>query len=364
MTSAGDTSQLFAAAAVRSWAEAVLTRAGLSGSDAATVASSLAFADERGVSTHGVARVPLYVRRLQRGGIIATAKPQVITDAGALCVIDGHGAAGAVTAILAVAEAAARARLHGTGVSLVRGGNDIGAAGYYASQLAGAGCFGMAACNSDAVMCAPGAATPVLGTNPVAVAVPGTALLLDMATSAAAYGKIADAAAQGRAIPAGWGADSAGQVTTDPRQVLDGGCVLPAAGPKGFGLAFMIDALAALAGARTSPFIASVDAQPAVPQDLGMVFFAIDVASCGEPSAFADRVADLAAAVQATTTTTTGSPAMVPGEPEEARRATLRRNVGLPDHLVAELRALGAECLVPFPLPSEAEMADYRMEAR
>jgi LDH2 family malate/lactate/ureidoglycolate dehydrogenase len=359
MKSSADASLMFPAAAVRCWAETVLTRAGLSDPDASKVARSLAFADQRGVSTHGVARVPLYALRLQRGGIIPAAKPAVVTDARAMCVIDGHGAAGAVTAILAVAEVVARARRYGTGVALVRGGNDVGAVGYYAAQLATAGCFGVAACNSDAVMCAPGAAAPVLGTNPLALAVPGTTLLLDMATSAAAYGKIADAAAEGRRIPAGWGADSAGQPTTDPRQVLDGGCVLPAAGPKGFGLAFMIDVLAALAGAQTSPFIPSVETRPEVPQDLGMVFLAIDTASCAEPGVFADRLANLAGAVRATATTS-GSPAMVPGEPEEAMRAELRGQIRLPRHLLAELREVGGQFGAPFPQPSDAHPTEAR----
>lgn len=338
----------FDAAAVESWARAILARAGLTAEDAGLVAGSLLFADRRGVPTHGVARIPLYVRRLSAGGISPGARPVIVCDAGALCVMDGHAAAGAVTGVQAARLAAARARRHGVGVTVVRGGNDFGAAGYYAALLAAGGCVGLAACNSDAVMCAPGGTSPVLGTNPLAFAVPGTSLLLDMATSAAAHGKIAHAAAEGRAIPAGWGLDASGQDTTDPRQVLDGGCVLPAAGPKGFGLALLIDVMAVLAGARPSPFIPGAESEPGLPQNLGMLFLAIYPGHCLEPPAFQAGVADLIGAVHATGAAG-GRRVMVPGEPEAAYGASLGDRIRLPGHLLAGLVRVGREMGVPFP---------------
>lgn len=338
----------FGASAVEAWARLVLERSGLTSQDAGVVARSLLHADSRGISTHGVARIPLYVLRLQRGGIVADARPGIVADSGALCVLDGHGAAGAVTAIAAARLAIERAGSHGTAICLVRGGNDFGAAGYYASVIADAGCVGLAACNSDAAMCAPGATSPVLGTNPLAIAVPGTSLLLDMATSAAAHGKIAQAAAEHRPIPVGWGVDQAGRDTTDPQRVLDGGCVLPAAGPKGFGLAFMIDVLAALSGARTSPFIPSVDAEPQQPQDLGMAFLAIAPPATASRPAFLTSVAALTDAVHASVMTP-GLAAMVPGEPEEARRTGLAGLIRLPGHLVADLVTVGQQTGTPFP---------------
>lgn len=338
----------FDATVIESWARAILAQAGLTAEDADVVAGSLLFADRRGVSTHGVARIPLYVRRLSAGGISPNARPAIVCDAGALCVLDGHGAAGAVTGVHAARLAAARARRYGVGVTVVRGGNDFGTAGYYAALLAADGCVGLAACNSDAVMCAPGGASPVLGTNPLAFAVPGTPLLLDMATSTAAHGKIAHAAAEGRAIPAGWGVDASGQDTTDPRHVLNGGCVLPAAGHKGFGLALLIDVMAVLAGARASPFIADVEGEPGLPQDLGMLFLAIYPGHCLEPPAFEAGVADLIGAVHATAAKG-GPPVMVPGEPEEAYGAGLGDRIRLPGHLMTELARVGREMAVPFP---------------
>jgi LDH2 family malate/lactate/ureidoglycolate dehydrogenase len=350
------------AAAVESWARAILAQAGLTAEDAGVVAGSLLFADRRGVSTHGMARVPLYVRRLSAGGISPGARPVIVCDAGAVCVMDGQGAAGAVTGVQAARLALVRARHHGAGVTLVRGGNDFGAAGYYAALLAADGCVGLAACNSDAVMCAPGGASPVLGTNPLAFAVPGTSLLLDMATSAAAHGKIAHAAAEGRTIPAGWGVDASGQDTTDPRQVLDGGCVLPAAGPKGFGLALLVDVMAVMAGARASPFVPDGEREPGLPQNLGMLFLALYPGHCLEPPAFQAGVADLIGAVHATATAG-GQPVMVPGEPEEAYGAGLRDRIRLPGHVRAELVRLGREMGVPFPDVSDPASAGAPEEA-
>ena len=361
MPAAPACAQTFDAAAVEAWARAVLRRSGLRADDADVVARSLVFADRRGVHTHGVARIPLYVLRLARGGIVAAARPEVVVSTGALTVVDGRGAAGAVTATLGVQQASAGAQRHGAAITLVRGGNDFGAAGYYASLLADAGLVGLAACNTDAVMGAPGSATAVLGTNPLAVAVPGTSLLLDMATSAAAHGKIAHAAAEGRAVPEGWGLDAAGRPTTDPGRILDGGVLQPAAGPKGFGLAFMIDVLAALAGAHTSPFIASVDGDPARPQDLGMVFLAISTAWSTEPSAFQASVANLVRAVHATATAA-GQPAMVPGEPEEARRAQLGPQIRLPGPTLAELLEVARQTALPFPAAADPAPGDSQEE--
>jgi LDH2 family malate/lactate/ureidoglycolate dehydrogenase len=356
-------SPAFPTVAVESWTREILTRAGLTSEDASVVARSLLFADERGISTHGVARVPLYLIRLRHGGIVASARPELVADAGALCIVDGRGAAGAVTAALAVRHAAARAHRHGTGICLVRGGNDFGAAGYHASRLAELGCLGLVACNSDAVMCAPGAATRVLGTNPLALSVPGTWLVLDMATSAAAYGKVVTAAAENRAIPLGWGVDKTGRETSDPRQVLDGGCVLPAAGPKGFGLAFMIDVFAALAGAHTSPFVPSVEGQPSVPQNLGMVFIAVDAERCSEPSAFQAGLSGLISAVHATFTAN-AQRAMAPGEPEEMRRTSLGAFIEVPSHLICELSEVGRQMGTPFPPPADAARSKSREERR
>jgi LDH2 family malate/lactate/ureidoglycolate dehydrogenase len=329
------------------WATSALRAAGLSPADAVTVVNSLLFAQRRGVATHGLARMPSYTKRIIAGGIRAHARPEIVRDVGGVRVVDGRGAAGAVTAMYAARAAAAKTRIHGIGVSLVRGVNDVGALGYYASQLAADGYIGVVACNTDPVMSAPNVGKPVLGTNPLAVAVPNTDLLLDMATSAAAWGKIAEADANGHSIPLHWAVDRHGRPTTDPAAALCG-ALLPVGGYKGFGLALIIDVLAAVAGADTSPFIAPVDQPLSQPQNLGMTILALDPAVVGDPTAFAAKVQRLIDAVHESSDGAT-SAALVPGEPEAAYSRKMGTRIAVDRRLLTELRELGSELNVPFP---------------
>lgn len=346
------TDQTISAVSLGEWAATALEVSGLRPEDARVVIDSLLFADRRGVSTHGVARLPLYVRRLAHGGIKADGHPAEVASKGAVCVIDGDDSAGAITAVYAVRSAVARAEQHGVGVSLVRAANDIGAAGYYASLLADAGCIGIVACNTDAVMCAPGSATPVLGTNPLAIAVPGSYALLDMATSAAAYGKIVRAADEGREIPDYWAVNEAGERTTDPNSALRG-AMLPAGGAKGFGLAFMIDVIAALAGASTSPFIPPVETASERPQDLGLLVAAISPDGIADPADFRQRVTALIDAVHKSGDPGPGSP-LIPGEREFTTAEAVDGRIPLHQQLVAALIDLGDSLGLRFPV-SELE---------
>ncbi len=334
--------------ALTDWSVRALEAAGLRPEDARTVADSLLFADGRGVGTHGVARLPVYAQRIAEGGIKADARPLEIVTRGAVGVIDGCGAPGAVTAVFAMRAAVAKAREHGVGVSLARGANDIGAVGYYASLAARENCVGLVACNTDAVMAAPGGVVPVLGTNPLAIAVPGSYALLDMATSATAHGKIVRARDEGRPIPNDWAVDESGQPTTDPSSALRG-ALLPAGGPKGFGLAFMIDVMAALAGATTSPFVPPFDTATHTPQDLGLIVVALSAAGLTDPEEFRERVASLIDAVHASADGD-GARAFVPGELEFSLAEALEGRVPLRSELVDGLCKLGEALGVQFPL--------------
>jgi LDH2 family malate/lactate/ureidoglycolate dehydrogenase len=329
------------------WATSALRAAGLSQADAVTVANSLLFAQRRGVATHGLARMPSYAKRIIAGGIRPDAMPEIVRNVGGVCVVDGRGAAGAVTAMYAARAAVTRTRINGIAVSLVRGANDVGALGYYASEVAADGCIGIVACNTDPVMCAPNVGKPVLGTNPLAVAVPNTNLLLDMATSAAAWGKIAEADAKGYSIPLHWAVDRCGRPTTDPAAALCG-ALLPAAGYKGFGLALIIDVLAALAGADTSPFIAPSDQPLSQPQNLGLIILALEPSAVGDLTAFAVKVERLIDAVHESSHGAT-SEAFVPGEPEAEYARKMGTRIAVDCRLLTELRELGSELNVPFP---------------
>jgi LDH2 family malate/lactate/ureidoglycolate dehydrogenase len=221
----------------------IFTAAGIPPASAAIVAEDLVAADVEGVASHGVMLVPMYVERIRAGSVSRETEGKVVADRQAAVIIDGSNVLGQLTARQAVVLAADHAAQFGMATVAVRNAFHFGAAGRYARMLADRGCVGIVMCNTRPLMPPPGGAEPVTGNNPIAIAVPGMgpfAPEVDMALSAAAMGKIRNAAAAGNPIPKGWATDRDGADTTDPEAAI-AGMLLPAAGPKGFGLAFMID---------------------------------------------------------------------------------------------------------------------------
>jgi LDH2 family malate/lactate/ureidoglycolate dehydrogenase len=271
---------------------AIFAAAGISQADAATVAADLVAADVEGVASHGVMLVPMYVERIRAGSVSRASAGEIVSDRDAAVVIDAHDAMGQLTARQAVSEAVARARRYGLAAVSVRNAFHFGTAGRFARMMADQGCVGIVMSNTRPLMPAPGGAEPLTGNNPLAIATPSTAAFapeIDMALSAVAMGKIRNAAASGQSIPEGWAADRNGAVTTDPKAAIEG-MLLPAAGPKGFGLAFVIDLLCGglsdgAIGAEVKPLYGDA----AQPYRCSNLFIAIDVGHFVDPDAFAAR---------------------------------------------------------------------------
>lgn len=238
---------------LRACTRAVFAAAGLPDGDAAIVADSLVEADLRNVRSHGVMRVPVYLRGIERGSIAPRPEVQVVVDGGAVAVVDGGGGMGQVGAQRAMALAIERAAAHGIGVVGLRASNHCGAMAYWAQMAAAEGCIGLAITNAGINMAPTGGRDRLVGNNPIAIAVPTRRdwpMVLDMATSVAAGGKLDMAAIRNEPIPLGWALDGDGQPTTDPRAARAGSLV-PVGGPKGYGLSVMLDVLAGvLTGAR------------------------------------------------------------------------------------------------------------------
>ncbi|GAA3941199.1 Ldh family oxidoreductase [Actinomadura viridis] len=317
---------------------------GLSARAARTVAESLVAADLRGVASHGVLLVPMYMARLRDRSVTARERAEVVLDHGAVAVLDARHALGQLTGDQAMGIAVAKAHAHGVGAVTVRHAFHFGAAFRYAAAAAEAGCVGVAAANTRPLMPAPGGAEPVTGNNPLAIAVPragGDPVVLDMALSEAALGKIRLAAQEDRPIPAHWATDAEGRPTTDPRAAL-AGMLLPAAGPKGFGLALMIDVLAGvLSGGAYGSGVNGLYADTTVPNDCAHFFLALDVAAFGDPGRFAQHLDDLLGQVTGARRAPGTDRLLLPGQLEAARAATAREN-GVPVGDAA-LRALMEE---------------------
>lgn len=324
---------------MKRWALTVFTTVGLSTEAATATVENLAFAEARGVKTHGFMRLPIYVDRILGGGISAHATLEISIDKGGLVILDGGDGIGAASGFGASKIAIDRARTYGIGCAIVRNANHFGAAAFYSSLMADAGMFGIAVCNTDKAMAPPFGGTRVLGTNPLAIALPVPAAerpQLDMATSEVSLGKVLVAAQEHKDIPLGWAVDEHGRPTSSASAAL-AGALLPSGGPKGFGLAFMIDALVALSGATTSPQVGAMYGDRSTPQKLGLAFIAIDGALGVSADEYARVIRSLVDDVHGGGPGASGAPSLAPGEPELARLREFSGDLEVSDELLEDL---------------------------
>jgi LDH2 family malate/lactate/ureidoglycolate dehydrogenase len=238
---------------LRSRVTAIFARMGLPEDDAGVVADHLVEADLRGVHSHGVIRVPTYVQQLRDKKLNPRPNIRIVVDNGAQVTVDGDDGFGQLAAFRANEIAIERGRQHGmAGVALRRSGH-AGAMAYYPLRAIKHGLIGFASTNAGINMPPTGGTTKLVGNNPFAMAVPTGLewpMVLDMATSVVAGGKLDVARSKGESIPLGWARDADGNPTTDP-VAARAGSLEPLGGPKGYGMALMLDVLTGvLSGGR------------------------------------------------------------------------------------------------------------------
>ena len=275
----------------------IFTAVGIAAADAQVVAADLVAADLEGIASHGVMLVPMYVDRINQGSVSRRSVGDIVSDRGAAIVIDAANALGQLTSRQAVKLAAARAKKIGLAAVAVRNAFHFGTAGRYARMMAEQNCVGIVLSNTRPLMPAPGGAEALVGNNPIAVALPSAGAFpveADMALSATAMGKIRLAAAAGQRIPEDWAVDPQGRPTTDPAMAIKG-MLLPAAGPKGFGLAFVIDLLCGgLSDGAVGAEVRPLYGDGAEPYRCSHFFLAIDAGHFPAGERFAQRVRDQA----------------------------------------------------------------------
>jgi LDH2 family malate/lactate/ureidoglycolate dehydrogenase len=224
----------------------ILIKVGVKDEDAEIIADSLICAEIRGVKSHGVVRLPAYVKRLEKGVLSLNENIEFERKTGAMALLDAKNGFGQTAGYKAINAAVDMAGTHGVAMVGVRNSNHFGIASYYSMIALKADMIGIVLTNSSPAIAPYGTITPLLGTNPVSIAVPAKhekPIVLDMAMSTVARGKIRYSALKGEDIPEGWGLNSTGQPTTNPNEVLKGGSLVPVGGVKGSGLALMIDIL-------------------------------------------------------------------------------------------------------------------------
>ena len=265
--------------ALREFCAEVLRAAGVPENDARIVASSLVDADLSGMKSHGVTRLNDYLQRMEQGLMTPATKIDVVRETPSTALLDANDGWGQVASEKAVELVVEKAREGGSAWVGVRNSNHNGTAGYWTMKIAREGMVGICAMNTSPVMAAHGSKRPTLGTNPLSIAVPsrsGRPVVLDMATSNQARGKIILAAKNNDPIPEGWAITSEGLPTTDAKEALKGS-VLPLGGPKGSGLAIMLDILTGvLTGAEFGAKMPRMYDDPQ-PQRVGHLFSAISV---------------------------------------------------------------------------------------
>ena len=248
----------FQADALLAVATRIFSAVGAPDDVAALVAGALVTANLMGHDSHGVLRVPEYVRAVRGGGVDVRAQPRVVSVRGATALVSGEWAFGQLTGRAAMREAVRLAGEHGVGMAAAVRCAHLGRVGEYVEQAAARGCVGMVWVGGLNQVAVPfRGARRALGTNPMAVGFPvdeAHPVVLDFATTSVAAGKISAARAAGRAVTPGWIVDREGQPTTDPGAFYDGGALLPFAGHKGYALSVMVDLLGqALTGADAPP---------------------------------------------------------------------------------------------------------------
>ncbi|MCM3745564.1 ureidoglycolate dehydrogenase [Sporosarcina luteola] len=223
-----------------------LEKAGLNEEHADVAADVLTFADERGIHSHGAMRVEYYAERIAKGGMNTNPDFRFEKTGPATGIFHGDGGNGHTAAKLAMDEAIKMAKESGVAIIGVRDISHSGAISYFTNQAADADLIGFSVCQSDPMVVPFGGAEPYYGTNPIAFAAPssnGKMITLDMATTVQAWGKILHARSKNESIPDTWAVDSNGEPTTDPMNV---NALLPISGPKGYGLAMMVDVLSGI----------------------------------------------------------------------------------------------------------------------
>lgn len=331
---------------IQDFCRMLLEQNGVPAGEAALIADALLEADVKGLGSHGVMRLPVYLQRVKAGLMRSKADLRVIRSGGAVCVLDASHSFGQVAAAEGMDRAIKLASQFGIGACLVINSGHFGMAARYALMAAKRNMAGLVFSNTTPLMPPTGGTEKKIGNNPLAIAAPakGDPVVLDIALSAVALGKIILAKNQGKKIPPDWATDKTGVPTDDPHKALDGGLLLPMAGPKGYGLAVAVEILTGvLAGAYAwqIPSLYNLAAK----QSIAHFLIAVDIAHFCDYNAYLANIEDLKAGLKACGTLAGVTGIFMPGEIELNReRETLTAGeIELPPAVMAELNALAAE---------------------
>jgi L-2-hydroxycarboxylate dehydrogenase (NAD+) len=298
-----------------------LAAAGIPAEDARQVAALMAESDARGGDAHGVFRLPQYVKQIESGAVNPRPSIRVVSERAGTALVDGDNALGHLVMKRAAELAIEKAGRCGIGWAGTRHSNHAGPAQLYPRMAAAQNMIGMYFCVGNANLLPPWGGTEVLlSTNPIAIAVPAArhgAIVLDMATTNTAFGKIRLKAQRGEAMPEGWMIDRQGNPLTDPKRASEG-FLVPIGGPKGYGLALMIGLLAGtLNGAAFGRDVVDYTVDSKTPSNTGQCILAVDIAAFADVGAFKQKVDEVWDTMKSSPTLPGVDEVRLPGERSE-----------------------------------------------
>ena len=356
--------RIFPIETLREFCARMFLHFGVPRDDATQAAEVLAAADLRGIDSHGVARLHTYFDMLTLGRINPKPKIRIVRSTPSTANVDGDNGLGLVVGPQANRIAMDMAEKCGSGWVSVCNTNHFGIAGYYVLQALKRDLIGWAMTNSTKLVAPLWGAERMLGTNPIAIAFPGKKeppIVIDMATSATAYGKIEIARRRGEPIPEGWAIDCEGGDTKNPEEMIAGGAMLPLGserergGHKGYALAMMVDILSCvLSGANWGPFAPPFALRQEIPKrsvgkGIGHFFGAMRIDGFIDSEEFKKQIDEYIRVFRATKPAPGTNGPLIPGDPErEAERDRQKNGVPLILPVIEELRDISQKTGVPL----------------
>ncbi len=349
------------AARLQSLVSDLLVAAGVPRDDAEITAYVLVKTDLRGVESHGTARLSYYyLHRAQKGIVNCHPNVRTVRETPCSLVIDADNGLGQPVAYRTMQRCIEKAHQAGLCAATINNSNHFGAAGVYALMALEHDMIGVCLTNSQPLVTPTYGRKRILGTNPIAFAAPANQrrpFVLDMATSVVPIGKVEVYRRRGEAVPAGWGTDSDGNVTTDPDKIYNGGALLPLGGPaetagyKGYGLAAMVDILCGLlAGANFLTGVTPPSVQQTSPSNVGHFLLALDVGAFRPIEEFKADMDRFIAQIKDSPKAAGQDEILIAGE-KEFREEEERLRLGIPlnPKVEADLRSLCDEMQVAWP---------------
>ena len=320
-------------------ARAALAHAGADPRMAEAAARHLVSAEEQGLPSHGMSRVPFYCTMLKNGRADGAARPRLAADKAAVCLIDNRDALPYEACEWAIAEVIQRARRNGIGYAGITRSGHVGVLGIHLLPVARAGLVGFAFTNSPAAIPAWGGTKALFGTDPVAAVFPrpdAEPLVIDLALTTVIRGKIMLAAQKGERIPEGWALDRHGKPTTDPKEAIEHGSMFPIGGVKGAMLALMFELIcSALTGSAIGPEADSFFAEQGNRPRVGQSFIAVDPGALAGRDRYFERVETVVRLMLA------DAGVRLPGARRfEAQKRACAEGIEVPDALLAKVAAL------------------------